>query len=131
MTQNAAQRRHSTNARETGRYLPRRFNRVTRERFLRARRRAYLARISSTPSDAQSAMIQSLGSLEWAALAAEAEGGLVGFREAREHRRLFQRFLGDFERSLAAVKPDRPQSLSEVLAQATRERLAREATATT
>jgi hypothetical protein len=114
-THNTAQRRHSTNARETGRYLPRRFNRVTRERFLRARRRAYLARISGAPSDAQSAMIQSLGTLEWSALAAEAEAGLVGFREGREHRRLFQRLLADFERSVASARAEKPPaSLSDI-----------------
>jgi hypothetical protein len=55
----------------------------------------------------QVATIETLVSLEWAAIVAEAEGGLVGFREAREHRRLFQRLLGDFERSLA-VPPAPP-----------------------
>jgi hypothetical protein len=49
---------------------------VTRERFLRARRRLYLARISGTPSDPQSAMVQSFASLEWAALSAEHENTL-------------------------------------------------------
>jgi hypothetical protein len=53
------------------------------------------------PTDEQAALAQSLAALEWAALAAEAEGGLRGFREAREHRRLFQRLFVDFERSLS------------------------------
>jgi hypothetical protein len=52
----------------------------------------------------QSATIESLVSLEWAAIVAEAEGGLLGFREAREHRRLFQRLLSDFERSLSSAQ---------------------------
>ena len=37
---------------------------------------------------------------EWAALQVEVEGGLVGLREGREHRRLFQRLLADFEATL-------------------------------
>jgi hypothetical protein len=61
----------------------------------------------------QAATIESLVSLEWAAIVAEAEGGLVGFREAREHRRLFQRLLSDFERSLA-VPAEKPPSLADL-----------------
>jgi hypothetical protein len=45
--------------------------------------------------------IGSLVSLEWSALAAEARiGDMVAARDAREHRRLFQRLLADFERSI-------------------------------
>jgi hypothetical protein len=92
--------------RELGRrYIPRQFNAVTHERFLRARRRLYLSHIPGKPTDTQSALIHSLASLEWGALNAEAEGGLVGFREAREHRRLFQRLLADFERSILTTPP--------------------------
>ncbi len=38
--------------------------------------------------------------LEWSALVAEADGTLPGLVDAREHRRLFVRLLGDFERGL-------------------------------
>ena len=113
MTQAAAARPISTQRRELRWYAPRRFNAVTRERFLRDRRRRYLARLTSSPSDAQAAVILSLARLEWAALAAEAEGGLAALREAREHRRLFQRLLADFERSLTAR--ERPLTVDEAL----------------
>ena len=43
--------------------------------------------------------------LEWAAIVAEHQGDLVGFREMREHRRLLDRLLGDFERSLFPKAP--------------------------
>lgn len=117
MTQYAARRRHSTNIRESGRYLPRQFNSVTRERFLRSRRRRYLDRISITPTDAQTATIHSLATLEWGALSAEHENTLQSLREAREHRRLLLKVLADFERSLAPpaasvkakAKPGPPQ----------------------
>jgi hypothetical protein len=50
-----------------------------------------------------------LAVLEWSALVAENEGGLHGLRESREHRRLFQKNLDDFEKSvvkpLAKVRP--------------------------
>jgi hypothetical protein len=50
--------------------------------------------------------------------AEEHEGGLVGFREMREHRRLFDRLLGDFERSLVPKKEPRRyrRRLSEIAA---------------
>jgi hypothetical protein len=109
-------RRNSTTRSELGRYVPRRFNPLTRERFLRDRRRRYLARVpANAPTDAQASLIQTLATLEWAALSAEHEGGLQALREAREHRRLLQRLLGDFERSLV-VKPPPPPSLAEVIA---------------
>jgi hypothetical protein len=79
-THSATHRRKSTNRQETGQYLPRQFNPVTRERFLRDRGRLYLSCISGAPSDAQRALIHSMTSLEWAALASEKEGALVGFR---------------------------------------------------
>jgi hypothetical protein len=108
MTQENAARR-KTVRQELGRYVPRQFNPLTRERFLRDRRRRHLARVpTASPSDEQAATIQSLASLEWAALASEADGSLQGLREAREHRRLFQRLLGDFERSLAVPPPRGP-----------------------
>ena len=108
-TQPHAARRIATLRREMGCYTPRRFNALTRERFLRDRRRKWLARLpAGSLTDAQAAMIQTLAALEWSALAAEDEGGLQGFRESREHRRLFQRLLADFERSLAAMTAQEP-----------------------
>jgi hypothetical protein len=73
-TQNAAQRRDSTNRQETGRYLRR----------------------------------------------------PVGFRGGQEHRRLFQRLLADFERSVAAP-PAKAPTLAEIVAEATEVRRAHEA----
>jgi hypothetical protein len=116
MSQTNAGRRLSTQTRETGRYLPRRFNPVTRERFLRDRRRRILRRIAGRPSDEQSALAQTVARLEWAALAAEAEGGLHALREAREHRRLLQKLLVDFERTLRVVAAPSTPSLAEYLA---------------
>ena len=117
MTQNALKRRNSTIRSELGVYEPRSFNAVTRGRFLRDRRRRWRARIEGELSETQAALILSLASLEWSALSAEAEGGLMALREAREHRRLFQRLLADFERSLpvAPEKPDAP-TLAELFA---------------
>ena len=111
-----------------GRYVPRHFNELTRQRFLRDRRRRYLSRIpDDKPTDSQAALIQSLASLEWAALASEHEGGVQGLREAREHRRLFQRLLVDFERLAVAAPKPRGPTLAEVLAADTRRRAADEA----
>jgi hypothetical protein len=50
-----------------------------------------LARFSGEPTNWQRKTIESMLKLEWAAEVAEHEGGLVGLREAREHRRLFQK----------------------------------------
>ena len=114
-TQADAQRRGSVSSELAGRYIPRQFNPVTRERFLRDRRRRYLARVlTAAPTDAQAATIQSLASLEWGALAAEHEGSVQGMREAREHRRLLMRLLVDFEKSLIA--PPRRLTPQEALA---------------
>jgi hypothetical protein len=106
MTQAAFSQRNST---------PRRFNALTKSRFLPGRERLYRARIEGEPTDRQTALIQTLARLEWAALKAEAEGTLVGYREAREHRRLFQRLLDDFEATLPgapAVKSRLTQHLA-------------------
>jgi hypothetical protein len=64
----------------------------------------------------QSALAQTVARLEWAALAAEAEGGLKALREAREHRRLLQKLLVDFERTVRAVAAPSAPSLAEYLA---------------
>jgi hypothetical protein len=66
-------------------------------------------------------MVQSLATLEWAALSAEHTNTLQSLREAREHRRLLLRVLADFERSLeksaAKGRPGPPQlTLEEHLA---------------
>jgi len=92
--------------------VPRQFNPVTRERFLRDRRQKYLSRISSQPTDAQIAMVQSMARLEWAALCAEQEDSLHSLREGREHRRLLLKVLEDFRRSLEPKPPTRRPSRS-------------------
>jgi hypothetical protein len=109
MKQNATERRKTSYRQETGGYVPRQFNPVTRERFLRDRRQKYLSRVSDPATDAQIAMVQSLARLEWAALSAEQENTLHSLREGREHRRLLLRVLADFERSLAAKSTEKPQ----------------------
>jgi hypothetical protein len=79
---------------------------VNSHREFRLRRRAeYLARIPGEPTDRQRSTIESMLQLEWAAIVAEHQGDLVGFREMREHRRLLDRLLGDFERSLVPKAP--------------------------
>jgi hypothetical protein len=109
MTQVAAQRRRTSLRAETGCYTPRQFNPVTRERFLRDRRQRHLSRIPGQPSASQIAMALTLASLEYSALAAERENTLQSLREAREHRRLLLRVLGDFERTLV----DKPKSVAQ------------------
>ena len=111
----AMPRRSSTQRRELGTYTPRRFTPRCRERFLRDRRRRYLSRISGAPSGQQAALIMTLGSLEWSALEAESRNGdIAAAREAREHRRLFQRLLTDFERSIPPPPGERPPTLSDL-----------------
>jgi hypothetical protein len=101
MTEPLAAAQIRSRHREMGQPMPRVFTRTAWWRFARDRRRRYLARLPETPSNEQAALVESLVRLEWSSLAAHAEGGLAGFREAREHRRLFQRLLADFERTLA------------------------------
>jgi hypothetical protein len=115
MSQQAPAWRRVTVSRETGgRYLPRNFNQTTRYRFIRDRRRRYLARVPGPPTDEQAVLAYSLACEEYAALEAEAEGGLRALREAREHRRLLARLFVDFERSLSRRTGP---SLAEYLAQ--------------
>jgi hypothetical protein len=117
MTQVARERQHSSYRKETGQYVPRKFNRVSRERFLRERRQSYLARIAGPPTDTQRAQVASLAQLEWSALQCEAENSLQSMRESREHRRLMLKVLADFERSLEAPKRGRGprSSLNDIL----------------
>jgi len=91
--------------------MPRRFSKPAWHRFNRDRRRRYLADLlGSPPNNEQAARIESLVRIEWSALRAEAEGTLAADREAREHRRLLDRLLGDWKRTLATlpVKPLSP-----------------------
>lgn len=118
MTEPLATSRILTQGRQIGRSTPRVFSKPAWYRFNADRRKRYVSRIVGPATDVQATLIQSLIRLEWAALAAEDEGGLVGFREGREHRRLFQRLLGDFERTLveAPAKAMKPKTLAEHLA---------------
>ena len=86
--------------RPLGRYQPTRFGQTQRWRFARVRRAEYLARAGEITSW-QSSTIETLVQLEWAALVCEHRfADLQAAREGREHRRLFQRLLSDFERSV-------------------------------
>src|SRR6516165_707078 len=80
-------------------YVPRRFNAESRYRFLKTRREDHLARVPGEATTAQQQMARSMAVLEWGALQCEHDGSVVSLREAREHRRLLLRVLGDFERS--------------------------------
>jgi hypothetical protein len=91
---------------------PRNFSRTSWWRFARDRRSRYLERIDGVPSAFQSNLIENCISLEWAALQVEATGGLVALREGREHRRLFQRLLDDFEATLAPPPERSPRGKS-------------------
>jgi hypothetical protein len=116
-------RQNQPHRNEIGRPMPRRFSRPARIRFERDRRRRYLAELPcGPPTNQQAARIESLIRCEWFALKAEAEGTLQGDREAREHRRLLDRLLVDFERGLAPSAPPQ-KTLAEHLAakQAARE----------
>lgn len=100
---------------ELGRPMPVRFSKTAWWRFARDRRRRYLAEISGPPTNEQAAKIDGLIRQEWFSLKAEAEGTTRGDREPREHRRLFDRFLSDFKRSVSVKPPARPASLAEHL----------------
>jgi hypothetical protein len=115
MTQAGAIERISTQRRETGRLMPRRFSKPAWYRFSRDRRRRYLARLPGQPSERDAARIDAMVRLEWQALKAEAEGTLQADREAREHRRLLDRLVSDFERSLASSPAAKPTA-REILA---------------
>lgn len=125
MTEPLATSRIRTQSRSLGRSTPRQFSKTAWWRFAADRRRRYVARIiPGTPTDAQAALIQSLIRLEWSALKHEAAGTLASDKVALDARRLFQRLLLDFERSLAPkplppakTKPGPPQiTLEEHLA---------------
>ena len=79
---------------------PRNFSKTSWWRFARDRRARYVSRIAGALTDVQAALVENMIMLEWSALSAENEGGLAGLREGREHRRLYQKLLDDFERSL-------------------------------
>ena len=102
------------------RYRPRTFGKASRWRFVRDRRTLYLGRVEGGPSESQKALIETLIELEWSALKAEAEGGMVAFREGRELRRLYLRALADFERTVKdaaeAAPVDPMQALRDHLA---------------
>ena len=65
------------------RYRPRKFNPLTRARFVKARRERWLRRVVGTPTDTQIELAHSAAVLEWAALQAEHDGSLVSMRDAR------------------------------------------------
>ena len=89
--------------------MPQVFTRTSWRRFSRDRHRAYLADLSAPPTTEQVARIDSLVRHEWAALKAEAIGTLAADREAREHRRLFNRLLADHAEALRPPTAPREQ----------------------
>jgi hypothetical protein len=119
MTEPIAAARILTQGRElAGRSTPRVFSRPAWYRFSRDRRHRYVSRIAGTPTDAQAALVQSMIRLEWSALKHEAVGTLAADKVALDARRLFGRFLQDFERSLVkSTASQRAPSLAEVLAE--------------
>jgi hypothetical protein len=102
---------------------PRRFTALVKSRFLPGRERLYRERIDGEPTDRQVALIQTLARLEWSALKAEwyasrTEGvaSLSSDRESREHRRLYDRLLDEFETTLAPPpKKRRGPSLHDIV----------------
>src|SRR5215472_795537 len=103
MTEPHAAAQNLTRRREMGRLMPRRFSKTAWWRFSRDRRRRYLDKLPAPPSNEQATRIDSLVRLEWNALKAEAEDSIAANREGREHRRLLDRMLADFERSIASA----------------------------
>ena len=117
MTEPIARSRILTQSRSLGRSTPRRFSKTAWWRFAAERRARYVARIAGEPTDTQSALVQTLVALEWSALKHEAVGTLAADKVALDARRLFGRFLQDFERSLVkSTASQRAPSLAEVLA---------------
>lgn len=100
---------------ELGRPTPRRFTHTSWLRFARDRRRRYLGSIPGTATDRQIAQIEAMVRLEWQAHKAEADGSLQADREAREFRRLLDRLLADFSRTVPAPGAERVPTLAEVL----------------
>ena len=124
MTQTHATEQIRTRTRELGGALPRRFSQTAWWRFSRKRRREYLAELAAPLSAEQAARIESLVRLEWNALRNESEALTLqgreareAAREAREHRRLLAKLLGDHQRSLIPKPAPRakPPSLAEHL----------------
>jgi hypothetical protein len=119
MTQVAVSRRNST----LGRYVPRRFNAVTRERLFRDRMWRYLAQLPGPPTDRQAQTIQTLCRLEYSALKAEASDDLRALREAREFRRLLERLRDDWERAIdKSAAKEHPRSIAEYYARVAAEK---------
>jgi len=89
--------------------MPRVFTKTAWRRFSSDRRRVYLADLSAPPTTEQMARIDSLVRHEWPALKAEAIGTLAADRDAREHRRLFNRLLADHTRASVVKEPPAPK----------------------
>ena len=105
MTEPIARSRILTQSRSLGRSTPRRFSKTAWWRFAAERRARYVARIAGEPTDTQSALVQTMVALEWSALKHEAAGTLAADKVALDARRLFGRFLLDFERSITTKAP--------------------------
>jgi hypothetical protein len=101
----SAQSRSPTRRDPLARYRPRSFGEQSRWRFRRDRQALYLSQVRGAPTSQQKALIESLISLEFNALKAEAsDDAMVTYREARQLRIEFVRVLSAFEKTLL-VKP--------------------------
>ena len=96
--------------------MPRQFSKWAWYRFARDRRRRYLDRLTGPLSNEQDARIEAMARLEWAALKANDEGSIRSDQQAREHWRLLDRLMKDFERELAEpAAPASPPNYAEVV----------------
>jgi hypothetical protein len=126
MTTSSAQFPARSRRRPLGRYMPFKFGQTQRWRFRRDRVALYLGRINGEVLEHQKSLIDAAIELEWSAMKAEHEGGLVAYREGRQLRVELTRVLAAFERSIVAQKPD-PADQRKLLNDYLERRLAEEA----
>lgn len=122
--------------RQTGRYTPHRFGRQSWHRFLDDRTKILVRRVGGHPDERQGALIEAMINAEWQALKLEAEAEAAGapakerynaLHLAAEFRRqllLLDRDLTSTTRYKPAPAPSSPPSLTEIIADAKRQRRA-------
>src|SRR5690348_11267639 len=115
MSQSASARTVSQEPAPKRCFRPRSFNRRTQTPFISRRRAFWLARVTAEPIPRQQTLAETIAALEWAAETARHENTLTSLRDLREHLRLRDRAVADFERSLQQTPP-RKLTPDEVLA---------------
>ena len=101
MTQPPAQPGTTSHDGAAGRpFRPRSWNARTRVRFITRQQRHWLSRCPGTPTERQVALAQSIAQLAWAIALAEHAGDIGAMRDLREHVRLKDRMVADFEKML-------------------------------